>query len=311
MKIREQIKKRPAPLMADTLYPAGWPHINESDDARAYVHSTTLWPKITIVTPSYNQGVYLEKTILSLIHQNYPNLEFFVVDGQSDDESVSVIRRYEQWIDWWVSEPDKGQSHAINKGLRNSSGDLLGWLNSDDYLFPNALFRIAKAYLEDTSVGAVVGQGHLVTESGRVVHVPNVESVTRESLFQWCLGSDFMQPSCLFSRDAWLECGDIDENLNFAMDVDYWMRIASLYKFRVIPDLLSVSLSHPFAKTTSLRHKSLAETALVCARHGNEKAAKETLDKMITRLEKAKENKDHPLYRRLLRKFRRFSVFRY
>jgi len=141
------------------------------------------WPKISIVTPSFNQGTYLEKTIRSVLLQGYPNLEYIIIDGGSTDQSVEIIKKYESWVDFWVSEEDRGQSHAINKGLEKATGELLGWLNSDDYFLPDALFKLARSYLEDSSVGAIYGQGHMVDEKGIIVYTPKLVPVTKESLF--------------------------------------------------------------------------------------------------------------------------------
>lgn len=239
------------------------------------------WPKISIVTPSFNQGDYLEKTIRSILLQGYPNLEYIIIDGGSTDQSVDVIKKYEQWIDFWVSEKDRGQSHAINKGLAKTTGELLGWLNSDDYYLPGALFKIATAYLEDTSVGAIYGQGHVVDETGAIIYIPKLVPVTKESLFGWCFGNDFMQPSCLFTRKAWQESGPIDESLNFALDVEFWIRISDRFTFKRITDVLSIALSHSQAKTTSMRNRGYAEFAIVCMRHGEEAYARRTLDLIL------------------------------
>ena len=242
----------------------GWPFQSE----RASAPSTHVgeWPKITIVTPSYNQGNYIEKTLRSVLLQGYPNLELIVVDGGSDDQSVQVIEKYAQWLTWWVSEPDRGQSHAINKGLERSTGTLLGWLNSDDYLLPGALFKLAEAYLEDPTVGAVYGHGRMDDETGQVVYTPELKQVDHDMLFGWCFNNDFMQPSCLFTRDAWSAVGPINEDLHFTLDVEYWIRISERFSFRMISDMLSVSLSHPDAKTISMRNRSHAELAMLCLR---------------------------------------------
>src|SRR5688500_5578389 len=103
-------------------------------------------PRITIVTPSYNQGRFLEQTIRSVLDQGYPNLEYIIVDGASTDDSVQIIRRYEKHLAWWVSEKDKGQSDALNKGFNRATGDLFGFINSDDYLYPGSLDAVARAY---------------------------------------------------------------------------------------------------------------------------------------------------------------------
>lgn len=261
-----------------------WPWSVPPDLSKSHAFGQ-LWPKITIVTPSYNQGAFLEKTIRSVLLQGYPNLEYIIIDGGSTDESVEIIKKYGPYLTHWVSEKDRGQSHAINKGMELSSGELLGWLNSDDYFLPGTLFRLARAYMEDPSVGAIYGQGHIVNQDETVIYMPKLVQVTRESLFDWCFGNDFMQPSCLFTQQAWRAVGPIDETLNFALDVDFWIRIADKFVFRQLPDVLSISLSHPLAKTTSMRNRSHAELALVCMKYGKQASATRILDRILTKHE--------------------------
>ena len=267
----------------------GWPGNLVYDRSSGLDLSSEL-PKITLITPSFNQGLYIEKTIRSVLLQGYPNLEYFVVDGGSTDNTIEVIDYYSNAIDWWVSEADRGQSHAINKGLERASGQLLGWLNSDDYLMPDALFKLAAEYQSDTTCGAIVGSGHLIDQQGNVLYTPRHVPVTSESLFGWCFGNDFMQPSCLFTRAAYETCGGIDETLNFALDVDYWMRIARKYRFAMLPDVLSASLSHPQAKTTSMRRRSHAEVAILCVRYGREDMARKLLDQIAEDVQTEVEN---------------------
>lgn len=255
-----------------------WPLSSPAIVAPSELPPGSSWPKITIVTPSFNQGAYLEKTIRSVLLQGYPNLEYLIIDGGSSDQSVDVIKKYAPWIDFWVSEKDQGQSHAINKGLDKSSGELMGWLNSDDYYLPGALFKMAMAYLEDPSVGGIYGLGRLIDETELIEYTTSLVPVTKESLCAWCFGNDFMQPSCLFTRKAWQEVGPIDESLNFALDVEYWIRIVEKFHFKAINDVLSVTLSHPLAKTTSMRDRSHGELAVVCMRYGEEAAAKRILN---------------------------------
>ncbi len=276
---------RTAPLQLPFPIKGGneWPMLSQPNATTPELPPGLSWPKISIVTPSFNQGIYLEKTIRSVLLQGYPNLEYIIIDGGSTDQSVAVIKKYERLIDFWVSEKDRGQSHAINKGLAKTSGELLGWLNSDDYYLPGALFKIARAYLEDTSVGAIYGQGHLIDEAGAIIHIPKLVPVTKTSLFAWCFGNDFMQPSCLFTRKAWQASGPIDESLNFALDVEFWIRIADRFTFkRISDDVLSISLSHPLSKTTSMLDKSHAELAHICMRHGEEASARRILDQILT-----------------------------
>src|SRR5688572_24844846 len=123
----------------------GWPWTEESPQLPDTMPNGQPWPKITIVTPSYNQGQFLEETIRSVLLQGYPNLEYIIMDGGSTDGSVDIIRKYEPYIAYWVSTTDRGQSHAINKGFSLATGHLMGWLNSDDVYAPNALMSIAQS----------------------------------------------------------------------------------------------------------------------------------------------------------------------
>ena len=243
------------------------------------------WPRISVVTPSYNQGPYLEKTIRSVLSQGYPNLEYIVIDGGSTDQSVDIIRKYEPWIDFWVSERDRGQSHAINKGLDMATGELLGWLNSDDYYLPGALFKVAQAYLENTSAGAIYGHGHIADLAGHVVHKARTFEVNINNLFEWFAGgAEFMQPSCFFTSQAWLKCGPLAEDLQYAMDLDLWIKIAGIYKFQKVDELLSISLRHDDAKTYAYAEHSYLDVAMVYIRHGREDKARAVLEKQIERL---------------------------
>src|SRR6266498_4541205 len=144
------------------------------------------YPRISIVTPSFNQGQYLEKTILSVLEQNYPDVEYIIIDGGSTDSSVEIIEKYEKYLAYWVSEPDHGQAHAINKGLQRATGDLLAWLNSDDFYMPGALHHFAKEAIARPEDSVFVGIGHFVNEQGEVLYRMEPKSkITVETLYQW------------------------------------------------------------------------------------------------------------------------------
>jgi glycosyltransferase involved in cell wall biosynthesis len=232
--------------------------------------------RFSIVTPSYNQGEHLEKTILSVLDQGYPNLEYIIIDGGSTDKSVEVIRKYEKRLKYWVSEKDRGQSHAINRGFEHATGDLLGWLNSDDFYAPGALRTVAGVYGADPTVGAIVGAGDMVDESGIMLRRDPPFEVSVEVLYHW-VHRHFWQPSCFFTRAAWAACGPLNEKYHFAMDLDLWFKIAEKFPFATTPALLSTSLLHENAKTAAYTEQTRIDAAFVISAHGGEKEARQYL----------------------------------
>lgn len=249
-------------------------------------------PRISIVTPSFNQGPYLERTIRSVLDQQYPNLEYIIIDAGSTDESVEIIKKYEHRLAYWVSEPDSGQSNAINKGLARATGTVLAWLNSDDYYLPGTLECIGTTTLAHPEAGAFVGIGEIVDSAGRVVyHKGPPPAITLETLFDWQDQGNFMQPSCFFRDVAWRAAGSLDESVHMSMDVDLWMRMAKAgYAFLTIDRLLSRALSHPNAKTTAYRNLMSVDCAIVTIRHGGERVARRYLEDMAIRLSWAEPN---------------------
>jgi len=241
-------------------------------------------PAIAIVTPSFNQGAYLEETLRSVLLQGYPKLKYTVVDGGSTDGSVDVLRRYERWLDGWVSEPDRGQSHAINKGLQKVDGDLANWLNSDDVLAPGALATIARAWDPASPNDVLVGHGVIVDTRGKVVFEPQQLELDHRVLLEWISRSNFMQPSCFFPLAAVRARGGVDERLRFCMDVDLWLRLARDRAFRRIRQCLSYSKSHGETKTNAERYFMHAETLVLVARHGGYDVLAGELDRWARRL---------------------------
>jgi glycosyltransferase involved in cell wall biosynthesis len=178
-------------------------------------------PKITIVTPSFNQGEYIEETIRSILLQGYPNLEFIIIDGGSSDNTVEIIKKYEKWITYWVSEPDKGQSDAINKGLKLATGDVFNWINSDDILEPNALWCLSDAIIKNPNSTAFIGKiiyfGEKLNES--VAKMTIYDSVEKTMVF-----SGMTQQGLFYATDVMKKLGGVNAVLYFCMDAEFWLR---------------------------------------------------------------------------------------
>lgn len=208
-----------------------------------------LFPRISIITPSLDQGRYVEKTIQSVFEQAYPNLEYMIVDGGSTDGSIEIIRRYDDRLTWWVSEKDRGQSHAINKGLRRCTGEIIGWLNSDDYLAPGALSDVAA--MLDASTGNQVVFGHCMRldANGKPDQLLRGAFRGRSRMLLPDGGYALHQPSIFWRREVMQAIGALDESLHLIMDFDYWFRMAGRFRFVQLNRILSYSHHHPEAKT--------------------------------------------------------------
>ena len=201
----------------------GWPWNGETPKFSRALRAGIPWPKFTVVTPSLNQGQFLEETIRSVLLQGYPNLEYIVIDGGSSDESVEIIRKYEKWLAYWSSEPDRGQSHAINKGFRRATGEIVAWLNSDDVYERDAL-RLGVTSLINHAADMVYGDCFVINERGE--HLRRLDPPAF-SLPNLLLDSFIPQPATFFRRHVFELIGLLDEDFNYAMDYDLWLRIAS------------------------------------------------------------------------------------
>lgn len=230
---------------------SGWPWTEETPTLPTALPDGSPWPKVSIVTPSFNQAQYLEETIRSVLLQGYPNLEYIIIDGGSTDGSVEIIKKYEPWLTYWVSEPDRGQSHAINKGWEKSRGVILAWINSDDLYEKNTFQIIAKEFRADIkhAVGFFHGKSKIINECGQMIGSRgscfNLIDSLEESLHP------IAQPSTFFSSEAIKAVGSLDELLHMSMDWDLFVRIACLYKVQFINKYLSSFRLTKTSKTSS------------------------------------------------------------
>ncbi|MEO8405479.1 MAG: glycosyltransferase family 2 protein [Chitinophagaceae bacterium] len=211
------------------------------------------FPRITIITPSYNQGRFIEETILSVLDQNYPNLEYIIMDGGSTDNTVEVIKKYADRITYWVSEKDKGQSNAINKGLRMATGEIINWLNSDDLLQPGSLAVIAKYFTDNPT--AIIVHGRIEyfgnTKNYYSVNLPLKDIETRYAA-HICMP----QPASFFRKKLIDEQGLLDESLHFSMDTDLFMRAGLHYSLIQVEDVIAKFRLHGDSKSVSAFSKT-------------------------------------------------------
>jgi len=219
--------------------------------------------RISIVIPTLNQGETIEDTLLSIICQDYKNYEIIVMDGGSTDNTGEILDRYRGWITKIVSEPDKGQSHAINKGFKLATGDIYAWINSDDFYLPGAFTKIAGCFRSDPAVRFVVGAGDVVSKEQKFLkHIP-AHQLDTQALLNWSNDSWVMQQSCFWAASLWKDAGGVDESLSLLFDLDLWFKFSKLCSTTVIQDKLAVMRFYPEIKTVRQRHKTSAELAYV------------------------------------------------
>jgi len=200
---------------------------------------------VSIVTPSYNQARYLEATIQSVLVQDYPRTEYIVVDGASTDSSVEIIKKYQSHLTYWISEKDNGQADAINKGLARASGEILAWLNSDDYYLPNTISAAVKVFEENPDVVMLYGDMLAVDEDGKTINLLRYRQLSLEDLLCFQI---IGQPAVFFRRTAYEKTGGFDPTFHFLLDHHLWIRLAQQGKILHVPQTWAAARYHAEAK---------------------------------------------------------------
>ena len=225
-------------------------------------------PKISVVTPSLNQGRFLEECITSVIKQDYPDFEYIIIDGGSTDNSLDIIAEYKQYLAYSVSEPDNGQSSAISKGFKKAKGELVAWLNSDDYYLPGAFRKVAEAYGRDPEASFYFGNGLRVDSKGmkksRFFESETV-NFNRDALL-YCLNY-ILQPATFINSSYLKKINFLDEDLHYGMDTDLWLRLSKEKMPAFVPETLSVSREYGNTKTSTGSFQRIEELRQIAERH--------------------------------------------
>ena len=200
---------------------------------------------VSIITPSYNQASYLEQTITSVLEQDYPRIEYIVIDGASTDNSVDIIRRHQNKLAYWVSEKDNGQADAINKGFARATGEVIAWLNSDDYYLAGTVSAAVKIFEEHPDVVLIYGNMLAVDEHGKTFNTLNYKQLTLEDLLCFQI---IGQPAVFMRRSAWQKTGGLDPAFHFLLDHHLWIRLAQQGKILHVPQTWAAARYHAEAK---------------------------------------------------------------
>jgi glycosyltransferase involved in cell wall biosynthesis len=223
-------------------------------------------PLVSIITPSYNQAEFLERTIRSVLDQNYQNLEYIIIDGGSDDGSLGIIQKYSDQLAWWVSEPDQGQTDAINKGFTKAKGEILAWLNSDDTYLVNAVSEAVDYLQSHPEVGMVYGDANLIDENDNVIGSFPARQTDNKRLMRGYV--HIPQQASFFRAELWKKVGPLDPSFFFAMDYDLWVRLSQQAPLKYQPRLWANFRLHGGAKSIDSDDRCWPEMVRVHRREG-------------------------------------------
>lgn len=226
------------------------------------------YPKISVITPSYNQGQFIEETILSILGQNYPNLEYIIIDGASTDATLEVIKKYQENIDIVISEKDLGQSDAINKGFRLAKGEIICWLNSDDVFTDNALISIADIYINE-GFDFLYGDGIKKYEYGLMKGRSKLIKIGLLKKDELTYRDPLQQPSTFWSYSVLRKVGLLDESLHYAFDWEFFARISKSFKLKYHAQALSIYRIHKLHKSGGGGYSRALEIRQVASRYAD------------------------------------------
>jgi glycosyltransferase involved in cell wall biosynthesis len=239
-------------------------------------------PLVSIITPSFNQSRFLQETIESVLTQDYPNVEYIIVDGGSTDGSLEIIKQYSSKLAWWVSEPDRGQTDAINKGFAHASGDILAWLNSDDTYQPSAITQAVETLQAHPEVSMVYGDANFINEQSEIIgRFPSRQTDLRRLLQGFV---HIPQQTMFFPAHYWPYVGPLDLQIKFAMDYDLWVRLAKLAPLLYVPRLWANFRLHGQGKTTYMDDRCYPDMIRISQRETGQKATRLVLRWYLRRL---------------------------
>jgi glycosyltransferase involved in cell wall biosynthesis len=243
----------------------GWPWQSCAERESKASDERNPWPRITIVTPSFNQGTFLEQTLRSVLLQGYPNLEYLVLDGGSSDDSVGILNRYGRHLAYWHSRSDAGQADAIATGFERATGEIYGYVNSDDILLPGALKHVARKFMRFRKTGVVYGNRLVVDEDGKVIGRHFWPYFL--SRYHWACGQPLAQESCFWRKDAYWDVGGIDRSKFFVLDYDLFYRMWMKTRFLKTRAFLGCIRVHGDTKRARHDDIRLQEMALARSRY--------------------------------------------
>jgi len=253
-----------ADLPASPTDKSGWPWTEATPPLPPTLPDGSPWPRISIVTPSFNQAQYIEETIRSVLLQGYPNLEYIIIDGGSTDGSVEIIKKYEPWLSYWVSEPDQGQPQAINKGIERSTGEIMAWINSDDYYLPGAFRTVAEVFSTNKTEW-VAGVRNLLKPNGQITVYGNRPDASIEN---WLIQDLYFQPSVFWRRTLWEKSSKIDEGLHYSFDYELWLQFIRYQNEAYwIDSSLAVFRLHSLSKTRTMKMAFFREDNVIQSRN--------------------------------------------